>query len=105
MVIQAEPACGPAQRPKTALMPGPTGRLAAGLDMAARSLARRQPIPDEAVRLGALSPITGLPFGLWQRAYGAITGLGLRRMAAAAAIDATGVRARPYEPTSDRGPP
>jgi multimeric flavodoxin WrbA len=76
----------------------PTGRLLRALDLAAAALAVGAPVPDEAVALSARAPVGALPFWLWQRLYGSLTGRALRARAARHGVGGTALRTRPYCP-------
>ncbi len=88
--IEGRPLEGPERSPL------PTRHVLEAIDLAAAALARGGPVPSDAVRLMARVPFRGLPFGLWQRLYGSLSGRVLRARAAENGVAMESWAARPY---------
>ncbi len=76
--------------------PLPTRHVLEALDRTAAALALGLPVPAEAVSLMARVPFRGLPFWLWQRVYGSMSGRVLRARAAEHGVRVESWTARPF---------
>jgi multimeric flavodoxin WrbA len=74
----------------------PVKHVIAALEMTAAALAEGLPVPAEAVRMIAKSPIPLMPFALWRRMYLWIAGKGFEQEAAKNGVSKDRLLARPY---------
>ncbi len=74
----------------------PVSHVIQALDLTAAALAEGRPVPAQAVRLMAKSPVLAVPFAVWRRIYLHFGGKGFEQLAAKNGIGKDRLLDRPY---------